>query len=138
QPLFNMTIGPGTGDDSQNQLALTDLSLLGVNLSSVVNAIVSGHQVDDIDVELSEDPPVKIQGSLSGATDPFQITQSLELAGGLGQLHHGLEGAFALGSTDLYLPDPVLSSSSQQANGVVTDSQKGKIADVKLQMGPLL
>ncbi len=139
QSLFNMTIGP----NDENQMGLTDLSILGVDLSGLVNAVVQGQSFDDLGpdgegVSVSEDPPLKIKGLITGASDPFQIKQGFELAEGIGGEDSGIDASVDLGSVGLYVPDPVLSSSAQQSDGVLTDTQHGKIADVSLQMGALV
>src|SRR5579884_1015985 len=137
QPLIGIGIG-STGANNGNNLGLTNLSFLGQNFADAVNQHIQDiHLTADVN-PLGPEVPLFISGGLGGSSNPLRLNESLSIGVGEGEGDQAIGGALQLGSMDQFITDLALNTNSLQNGGVLTASAQGNLADLNLQMGPVV
>jgi hypothetical protein len=131
-----LSIGLGS-DTASNDLGLM-VNVLGNDISSDVNQHFSQVALSGHVNPLGPEVPVYIQGDLIGTTDPIGLHEDLQVGAGEGEGNEAVGGSVQLGSMDEFAPDLSLSSNSLQGGGVLTASAQGNLADLNIQMAPVI
>ncbi len=137
QPLFSIGIG-STGASNGNNLGLTDLSFLGQNFADQLNQYIQDISLSADVNPLGPEVPLFISGSLNGSSNPLGLHEGLSIGVGEGEGDQAVGGSIQLGSMDQYIPDLALNTDTLQNGGVLTATGTGNIADLNIQMGPVI
>jgi hypothetical protein len=144
--LLNVTFGNSNGTGG-----LTNLSIVGLNLSNTLNYVVSGASFADFQQQLLEEPPYFVAGQAQATTNPAGLQYVLST--GLGEVDPGEKlstkkggGGFASGgqvvsslaTISLTAPEIASSGNNLQGGGVVNGTSEGQILNMSLTPGAVL